>query len=147
VTKTEFEQRAAEMKARNLARPRFRNLPPPRSILDPLLATAAPFKIHIRDYLRDSDLNRLSPHMAAIKKLDTLETDRDGLLRLAQAGVQISVSPELLARRSEPAMRFWGQPWNVAGPSRNPMAVPSEFWWLVGHSNWLLPRRLNQRPA
>jgi hypothetical protein len=62
------------------------------------LATAAPAKVIILDYLRDSDLSRLSPQLAAIKKLDTLETDRDGLLSLAQAGVQISVSPELLAR-------------------------------------------------
>jgi hypothetical protein len=32
VTKSEFERRAAEMKAQNLMRPRFRNLSPPRSI-------------------------------------------------------------------------------------------------------------------
>ena len=37
-------------------------------------------------------------NLAAIKKLDTLETDRDGLLSLSRAGVQISVSPELLQR-------------------------------------------------
>jgi hypothetical protein len=86
------------MKARNLARPRFRSLTQPRSVFDPPLATPFPIKVHICDYLSDSDLNRLSPHLAAIRKLGTLETDRDGLLSLAQAGVQISVSPELLRR-------------------------------------------------
>jgi hypothetical protein len=52
----------------------------------------------VRDHLWESDLSRLSPQLAAIKKLDALETDRDGLLGLAHAGVQISISPELLLR-------------------------------------------------
>jgi hypothetical protein len=52
----------------------------------------------MRDYLSDSDLNRLSRHLAAIRKLDSLETDRDRLLSLAHAGVRVSVSPELLRR-------------------------------------------------
>jgi hypothetical protein len=59
VKKTEFERRAAEMKARNLARPRFRNLPPPRSIFDPPLATTAQVKVHIHDYLNSCRTARL----------------------------------------------------------------------------------------
>jgi hypothetical protein len=44
------------------------------------------------------DIKRLSPTLAAIKKLDKLETDRDGLLDLKDADLQISVSPGLLLR-------------------------------------------------
>jgi hypothetical protein len=44
------------------------------------------------------DIKRLSPRLAAIKKLDKLETDRDGLLDLKYAGLQLSVSPDLLLR-------------------------------------------------
>jgi len=101
VTKTEFERRAAEMKARNLAQPRFRNLSPPRSIFAPPPATPSPAKVYVRDFLRGVDIKWLSPPLAAIKKLDKLETDRDGLLDLKQAGIQISVSPDLLLRGIE----------------------------------------------
>ena len=44
------------------------------------------------------DINRLSPPLGAIKKLGKRETDRDGLLDLTEAGLQISVSPDLLLR-------------------------------------------------
>ena len=44
------------------------------------------------------DITQLSAPLAAIKKLDKLETDRDGLVALKQAGLQISVSPDLLQR-------------------------------------------------
>jgi len=98
VTKSEFERRAAEMKARSLARPRFRNLSPPRSIFAPPRATPVPAKVYVRDFLREVDIKRLSPPLAAIKRLDKLETDRDGLLDLKQADLQISVSPDLLLR-------------------------------------------------
>jgi hypothetical protein len=98
VTKFEFERRAAEMKARNLAQPRFRNLSPPRSIFAPPRATPTPATVHVRDFLREVDIKRLSPPLAAIKKLDKLETDRDGLLDLTEAALQISVSPDLLLR-------------------------------------------------
>jgi hypothetical protein len=98
VTKSEFERRAAEMKARNLVQPRFRNLPPPRSIFAPPRAAPAPAKVYVRDFLREVDIKRLSSPLAAIKKLDQLETDRDGLLDLTPADLQISVSPDLLLR-------------------------------------------------
>jgi hypothetical protein len=98
VTKSEFERRAAEMKARNLSAPRFRNLSPPRSIFAPLLAAPFPAKVYVRDFIHEVDIKRLSPPLAAIKKLDRLETDRDGLLDCSQAGFQISVSPDLLPR-------------------------------------------------
>src|SRR5580693_8743659 len=74
VTKSEFERRAAEMKARNLSAPRYRNLPPPRSIFAPPRDTASPAKVYVRDFLRDVDINRLSPPLGAIKKLGKLET-------------------------------------------------------------------------
>ena len=98
VTKSEFERRAAEMRARNLVRPRFRNLSPPRSIFAPPRATPVPAKVYVRDFLREVDIKHLSAPLAAIKKLDKLETDRDGLLDLKQADLQISVSPDLLQR-------------------------------------------------
>jgi hypothetical protein len=98
VTKTEFERRAAEMKARNLSAPRFRNLSPPKSIVAPPRDTDAPAKVYVRDFLRDVDIKRLSPPLAAIKKLDVLETDRDGLLNLTPADLHISISPDLLLR-------------------------------------------------
>lgn len=98
MTKSEFERRAAEMKARNLSAPRYRNLSPPRSIFAPPWDTRSPTKIYVRDFLRDVDIRRLSPPLAAIKKLDRLETDRDGLLDLTPAGLQISISPDLLLR-------------------------------------------------
>jgi len=97
-TKSEFERRAAEMRARNLEQPRFRNLQPPRSIFAPPRATLAPAKVYVRDFLREVDIKQLSQPLAAIKKLDKLETDRDGLLDLKQADLQISVSPDLLLR-------------------------------------------------
>src|ERR1035438_296532 len=86
------------MKARNLSAPRYRNLSPPRSIFAPAPATPFPAKVYVRDFLRDVDIKRLNPPLAAIKKLDKLETDRDGLLDLAPAGLQISISPDLLLR-------------------------------------------------
>src|SRR5579863_3045195 len=86
------------MKARNLTRPRFRMLSPPRSIFAPPLATPFPATVYVRDFLREVEIKRLSPPLAAIKKLDRLETDRDGLLDLKQAGLQISVSPDVLLR-------------------------------------------------
>ena len=52
----------------------------------------------MRDFLREVDIKHLSSPLAAIKKLDKLETDRDGLLDLKDAGLQISVSPDLLLR-------------------------------------------------
>ena len=98
MTKSEFERRAAEMKARNLSAPRFRNLSPPRSIFVSPRDAAAPAKVYVRDFLRDVEINRLSPPLGAIKKLDKLETDRDGLLDFTPAGLQLSVSPDLLLR-------------------------------------------------
>jgi hypothetical protein len=98
VTKSEFERRDAEMKARNLVRPRFPNLSPPRSIFAPPPATPAPAKVYIRDFIREVDVKQLSPPLAAIRKLDKLETDRDALVDLREAGLHISVSPDLLPR-------------------------------------------------
>jgi hypothetical protein len=73
-------------------------LSPPRSIFAPPLATPFPAKVYVRDFLRDVDMKRLSPPLAGFKKLDRLETDRDGLLDLTPAGTHISVSPDLLRR-------------------------------------------------
>lgn len=98
MTKSEFERRASEMRERNLEKRRFRTLPPPRSIFAPPRAVQHPVKVWIRDFLRASDVDHLSPPVRAVKKLDRLETDRDGLLDLAAVGLQISVSPELLLR-------------------------------------------------
>jgi hypothetical protein len=86
------------LKARNLAQRQFRNLPPPHSIFAPPRPATPPSKVYVHDFLRNADIDRLSPLLAAIKNLGTLETDRDGLLNLTQAGLQISVSPDLLLR-------------------------------------------------
>jgi hypothetical protein len=99
VTKSEFERRAAEMKARNLSAPRFRSLSPPRSIFAPPRDTAAPAKVYVRDFLRDVDINRLSPPLGAIKKLGKLETDRDGLLDFTPAGLQLQPQPKRARER------------------------------------------------
>lgn len=98
MTKSEFERRASEMRERNQQKRRFRTLPPPRSIFAPPRAVQHPVKVWVRDFLRTSDIDHLSAPVRAIKKLDRLETDRDGLLDLAPAGFRISVSPELLLR-------------------------------------------------
>jgi hypothetical protein len=117
--KSEFERHAAEMKARNLTRPRFRMLSPPRSIFAPPLATPTPAKVYVRDFLRDVDINRLSPPLAAIKRLDKLETDRDGLLDLKLAGLQISVSPDLLLR----GINAYNAVLRMAGERRWPLKI------------------------
>ena len=68
-------------------------------------ASPAPAKVYVRDFLREVDIKRLSSPLAAIKKLDKLEADRDGLLDLKDAGLQISVSPNLFyaeSRRTTP---------------------------------------------
>ncbi len=74
------------------------NLSPPRSIFAAPQASPAPAKVYVRDFLREVDIKHLSSPLAAIKKLDKLEADRDGLLDLKDAGLQISVSPNLLLR-------------------------------------------------
>lgn len=96
--KPEFERRAAEMKSKNLAQRQFRSIPPPRSVFAPPRVEIRPSKAHLRDFLADTDLSKLSSQLAPIKKLGTLETDRDGLISLGTAGVQILASPELLLR-------------------------------------------------
>lgn len=84
--KAEFERRAAEMKARNLEQRQYRTLPPPRSVFAPPPATPAQTKVHLRDFLRDADIRDLSPQLAQLKRIRTLETDRDGLLNIREAG-------------------------------------------------------------
>jgi hypothetical protein len=98
VDKAEFERRAAEMKARNLEQRQYRALPPPRSIFEPPRPVPSPAKVHLRDFLRDADIRDLSPQLAQLKRTRTLETDRDGLLNIREAGIQISVGPDLLLR-------------------------------------------------
>lgn len=99
MTKSEFEQRAAEMKARNLARgrPAIASLPRPSIFSRPKPVTP-PTKVYVRDFLRDGDIDKLSPPLAAIKKLGNVETDRDGLLDFSGMEVHISVSPDLFVR-------------------------------------------------
>lgn len=99
--KPDFERRAAEMKAKNLAQRQFRSMPPPRSVFAPPRVEIRPSKVHLRDFLADTDLSKLSSQLAPIKKLGTLETDRDGLISLRTAGVQILASPELLLRAAK----------------------------------------------
>ena len=98
VDKAEFERRAAEMKARNLERRRFRDIPPPRSVFAPPLRSVPPAKVYDRDYFQNADFEKLNQPLARIRKLDRIETDRDGLLDLSAAGLQISVSPDLIIR-------------------------------------------------
>lgn len=97
--KPEFERRAAEMKARNLARgrPPIATLPRP-SIFAPPKPITPPTKVYIRDFLRDADIDKLSAPLAAIKKLTKVETDRDGLLDFSGMEFQIAVSPDLFVR-------------------------------------------------
>jgi hypothetical protein len=98
VDKAEFERRAAEMKARNLERRQFRDIAPPRSVFAPSLRSIPPAKIYVRDYLRKADFDILNQSLGRTRKLDRIETDRDGLLDLTAAGLQISISPDLLIR-------------------------------------------------
>ena len=99
--KAEFERRAAEMKARNLERRQFRDIPPPRSVFAPPLRSIPPAKVHVRDYFRNADFDKLDQPLARIRKLDRIGTDRDGLLDLNAAGLLISVSPDLFIRGVE----------------------------------------------
>ena len=87
------------MKARNLARGRsaIASLPRP-SIFSPPRPVTPPTKVYVRDFLRDADIDKLSPPLAAIKRLGKVETDRDGLLDFSELGVQIAVSPDLFVR-------------------------------------------------
>ena len=95
--KSQFQRRAAEMKAHNIEQRQFRTLPPRRSVFaTPRMP--APAKVYVRDFLRDADIDQLNPELFAVRKLRTLETDRDGLLDLATAAIRVSVSPELLLR-------------------------------------------------
>jgi len=97
--KSEFERRAAEMRARNLAKAYPRPLPPPPSIFAPRRPTPPPAKIAVRDFLRDVDIEHLSSPLAAVtRKLRTIETDRDGLLDFSSTGIQIAVSTDLFTR-------------------------------------------------
>jgi len=73
-------------------------MPPPRSVFAAPLRSIPPAKVHVRDYFRNADFDKLNQPLARIKKLDRIETDRDGLLDLTAAGLQISVSPDLLIR-------------------------------------------------
>lgn len=98
MTKAEFERRAAEMKARNLENRQFRKTLPPRSVFAPPRVAVTPAKVYVRDFLTKADLDSLSPPLSCIKQMETLETNRDGLLDLSRAGLHISVSPELLVR-------------------------------------------------
>jgi hypothetical protein len=96
--RSDFERRAAEMRTKNLGQRQFRSIPPSRSVFAPPRVDVRPVKVHLRDFITNADLGQLSPQLAQIKKLGTLETDRDGLVSLKAAGVQISVSPEILLR-------------------------------------------------
>ncbi len=89
------------MKRRNLANRQYRPVPPPPDIFAKPPARDQPEKVSIRDFLPPSDLDRLTPHLAPIKKLGSMETDRDGLLNLGATGLNIVVSPELLVRAIE----------------------------------------------
>lgn len=99
MTKSEFEQRATEMRARNLAARSPQKLPPP---IPPISAAPvlipAKRKIRVRESLADTDFSGFDPALKAVRRVGTMETDRDGLIDLRGTGVQIAVSPELLLR-------------------------------------------------
>jgi hypothetical protein len=100
--KSEFERRAAEMKARNLARGKR-----PAGRLDHYslqiasLPSTPLVKVYVRDFLSEADFQRLSPPLSAIRKLGHVETDSDGLLDFRHAGLNIAVSPDQFVRGIE----------------------------------------------
>ncbi len=100
--KSEFERRAAEMKARNLASKRRPvRIPRPWLLQIATPPTAPPVKLYVRDLLSDADFQHFSPPLSAIKRLGQLDTDSDGLFDLGRTGLNISVSPDHLVRGVE----------------------------------------------
>jgi hypothetical protein len=99
MTKSEFEQRAAEMRARNLAA-RTRQAPPPSVTAISIAPAWTPTKqrIRVKEALAAVDFSDFDPALKAVKRVGTIETDRDGLIDLRGTGVQIAVSPELIGR-------------------------------------------------
>ena len=67
VTKSDFERRAAEMRARDLARGRPANasLPTPSIFATPKPVTQ-PAKVYVRDFLRDADIDKLCPRLSLL---------------------------------------------------------------------------------
>jgi hypothetical protein len=99
MTKSEFQQRAAEMRARNLAA-RTRQAPPhPVAAINVAPArTPTKQRIRVKESLAGVNFTDFDPALKAVRRVGTMETDRDGLINLRGAGVQIAVSPELIVR-------------------------------------------------
>ena len=99
MTKAEFEQRAAEMRARNLAARTRQETPPPVAAISVAPAwTPTKRKIRVQESLAGVDFSDFDPALKAVRRVATMETDRDGLIDLRGTGVQIVVSPELIIR-------------------------------------------------
>ena len=88
MTKSEFEQRAAEMRARNLAA-RTRQAPPPSVTAISIGPAWAPTKqrIRVKEALAAVDFSDFDPALKAVRRVGTIETDRDGLIDLRGTGV------------------------------------------------------------
>jgi hypothetical protein len=99
MNKVEFEQRAAEMRARNLAARTRQQTPPPVAAISVAPAwTPTKRKIRVQESLAGVDFSDFDPALKAVRRVVTMETDRDGLIDLRGTGVQIVVSPELIVR-------------------------------------------------
>ena len=88
------------MRARNLAaHTREKQSPPvsaPTTVAPPQLPTKR--KVQVQELLATADFSDFEPALRVIKRLRSIETDRDGLIDLRATGVQILASPELLLR-------------------------------------------------
>ena len=95
----ELERRAAEMRARNLAARSRQTQPPPAPSVDFVLPSIPiKRKIRLQESLADVDFSDFHPALKSVRRVGGMETDRDGLIDLRATGVQIAVSPELIAR-------------------------------------------------
>ena len=96
----ELERRAAEMRARNLAARTRQTQPPPAPSVDFVLPSIPiKRKIRLQESLADVDFSDFHPSLKSVRRdRQGMRTDRDGLIDLRGTGVQIAVSPELIAR-------------------------------------------------
>lgn len=63
-------------------------------------------KIRLQESLADVDFSDFHPALKSVRRVGGMETDRDGLIDLRATGVQIAVSPELIARAVVLVTRF-----------------------------------------
>ena len=88
------------MRARNLAARTHEKQSPPISSSITVVHPQVPIKrkVQVQELLAGAGFSDFDPALKAIRRVRTVETDRDGLIDLRASGIQIVVSPELLLR-------------------------------------------------